>query len=152
VFRAAIRKHAQQLYVVFFCTVVAAHAGMGSFLDQKPFREDFFHNLVDLARRFPNLYCDTAVLASMLRWRNIPALVEVPALVNRVIYASDWPFTSNALVFWNRLSPRELLSLCAERNLFERDFQLKRSLGLHADAFQRGTQVLQQMQSRSNGP
>ena len=103
-------------------TVVAAHSGMGSFLDREPFREDFLRNLVFLVPRFSKLYCDTAVLASLFRWRNIPRILDEPALVNRAVYASDWPFTSNALVFWNRLGPGRLLSLCAERNLFERDY------------------------------
>ena len=114
---------------------------MGSFLDREPFREDFLRNLIALAARFPKLYCDTAVLASMFRWRNIPRILDEPALVNRVIYASDWPFTSNALVFWNRLGPARLLSLCSEKNLFERDYQLKRSLGLPEDVFQLGARL-----------
>jgi predicted TIM-barrel fold metal-dependent hydrolase len=124
------------------CTVIAAHAGMGSFLDPKPFREDFFRNLLDLASRFPRLYCDTAVLGSMFRWRNVPLLLEEPALADRVLYASDWPFTSNALVFWNRLEPLRTLSLASEKNLFERDYQLKRSLGLPEDAFRLGARLL----------
>jgi predicted TIM-barrel fold metal-dependent hydrolase len=134
------------------CTVVAAHSGMGSFLDREPFREDFLRNLVALTARFPKLYCDTAVLASMFRWRNIPRILDEPALVNRLIYASDWPFTSNALVFWNRLRPGRLLSLCAERNLFERDYQLKRSLGLPEHVFQRGSRLLSEVESTSVRP
>ncbi len=133
------------------CTVVAAHSGMGSFLDRRPFREDFLRSLVALVARFPKLYCDTAVLGSLFRWRTIPRILEEPALVERVIYGSDWPYTSNALVFWNRLSPGRMLSLCVERNLFERDYQLKRSLGLPARVFQRGAQLLREAGPRSAG-
>ena len=124
------------------CTVVAAHSGMGSFLDPRPFREDYFRNLVDLAARFPRLYCDTAVLTSLFRWTNVPRLLAEPVLVDRLIYASDWPFTSNALIFWNRLAPGRVLSLGAEKNLFERDYQLKHALGLPQHAFERGVRVL----------
>jgi predicted TIM-barrel fold metal-dependent hydrolase len=124
------------------CTVVAAHAGMGSFLDARPFGKDMFRNLVALAARFPRLYCDTAVLTSMFRWRNLPALLGETALADRVIYASDWPFTSNALVFWNRLRPRAMLSLAAERNLFRRDAALKLALGLPQEALRRGADLL----------
>jgi predicted TIM-barrel fold metal-dependent hydrolase len=124
------------------CTVVAAHSGMGSFLDPRPFREDFFGHLVDLAAKFPTLYCDTAVLASLFRWRNLPRLLDEPALATRLVYASDWPFTSNAMVFWNRLRPRDVLSLSSETNLFERDHRLKRALGLTQDAFDRGLRLL----------
>lgn len=129
------------------CTVVAAHSGMGSFLDPEPFRYDFLRNLVALVARFPKLYCDTAVLASIFRWRNFPQILDEPVLVNRLIYASDWPFTSNALVFWNRLSPRRLLSLCAETNLFERNYQLQRSVGLPGHVFERGAQLLREAEA-----
>jgi predicted TIM-barrel fold metal-dependent hydrolase len=124
------------------CTVVAAHSGMGSFLDRQPFREDFFRNLVDLAARFSTLYCDTAVLTSLFRWPNLPRLLGDTTLAERVIYASDWPFTSNALIFWNRLRPGQLLTLSSEANLFERDYQLKLQLGLPPEAFARGLQLL----------
>ena len=124
------------------CTVVAAHSGMGSFLDRVPFRDDFFRHLVDLAARFPKLYCDTAVLASLFRWANLPRLLDDPALAQRILYASDWPFTSNAMVFWNRLRPADLLSLSSETNLFERDYRLKRALRVPHDAFERGVRLL----------
>lgn len=124
------------------CTVVAAHSGMGSFLDPVPFREDYLRSLVALAIRFPLLYADTAVLASMMRWRSIPQLLDEPILLERLIHASDWPFTSNALVFWNRLAPGRMLSLCSERNLFDRDHELKRALGLPSRVFERGAELL----------
>ena len=126
------------------CTVIAAHSGMGSFLDRRPFREDYLLNLVELIRRFPNLYCETAVLASLFRWRCLPRILEEPTVVDRLLYASDWPFTSNALVFWNRLTPGRLLSLASEPNLFERDYQLKRELGLPPKVFERGAGLLEQ--------
>lgn len=125
------------------CTVIAAHSGMGSFLDRRPFREDYFQHLAGLIRRFPNLYCETAVLASMFRWRCIPRLLEEPDVLGRLIHASDWPFTSNAVVFWNRLSPGRLLALASEKNFFERDLRLKSALGLPAEVFQRGAKLLQ---------
>jgi uncharacterized protein len=129
------------------CTVIAAHSGMGSFLDRKPFRDDFFRNLVDLGARFPRLYCDTAVLASIFRWTNLPRLLDEPGLAGRVIYGSDWPFPSNPMVFWNRVRPGDVLSLSSQTNLFERDYQLKRSLGLPRDAFERGLRLLDPGQS-----
>ena len=131
------------------CTVIAAHAGMGNPFDKKEDYEHFFPNLVDLVGRFPNLFCDTAVLASMLRWRSLPSILEESAVVERLVHASDWPFPSNAMVFWNRLRPNQMLNLCAETNLFERDYQLKRALGLPIEVFDRGARLLSQ--SRSTG-
>ena len=120
------------------CTVIAAHGGMGAFFD----KEDFFPNLVHLVRLFPNLYCDTAVLASMFRWRNVPRLLETPEALGRAIHASDIPFPSNPLVFWNRLPPSVLFTLLGERNLFERDYRLKKALGMPEETFVRGAKLL----------
>jgi len=120
------------------CTVVAAHAGMSAFFDE----EDFFPQLLALVRRFPNLYCDTAILTDKFRWRNLPLLVETPEVLERAVYASDAPFPSNALVFWNRLHPATLLSLLSQPNLFERDYRLKQALGLPAEVFERGARLL----------
>ena len=120
------------------CTVVAAHSGMANSFD----REDFFPTLVGMVRRHPNLYCETANLASMLRWRNVPRVLSEPEVVARLIHASDFPFPSSALVFWNRLRPRSLFSLLSEKNLIERDLRLKRALGVPAEVFERGGRLL----------
>jgi predicted TIM-barrel fold metal-dependent hydrolase len=119
------------------CTVVAAHAGFGSFLDGL----DFFPSLQTLVRRYDRLYCDTAVLASMFRWRNLPRLIADDAVLSRTIHGSDWPFPSNPAVFWNRLGPGALGRLVGERNLFARDLELKRALGLPDECFTRGRKL-----------
>lgn len=120
------------------CTVVAAHAGFGQFHD----REDFYPSFERMVSQYPNLYGDTSILGSMMRWRNIPRLLKNPIARSRMIFGTDYPFASNALVFWNRLRPLTLLALCAERNLFERDLQLKRHLGLPASHFRLGAELL----------
>jgi predicted TIM-barrel fold metal-dependent hydrolase len=119
------------------CTVVAAHTGMGSFLDENPFRDDMLLNLIALMQRFENLYCDSAVLASMFRWQNLPRILQEPLVLARLLHGSDWPFPSNAVVHCSRLAPWRVVSLAAERNLFERDYQLKRALGLPVGVFER---------------
>lgn len=120
------------------CTVVAAHSGFGSFLDSV----DYFDSMQRLVTRFPRLYCDTAVLGSMFRWRNLPRLLATPAVLDRAVHGSDWPFPSNPAVFWNRLPPGELAALVEERNLLERDLRLKHALGLPREYFERGARVL----------
>lgn len=65
------------------CTVVAAHSGMSAFFD----KEDFFPQLLALVRRFPNLYCDTAVLGDKFRWRNLPRLIDTDEVLERTITA-----------------------------------------------------------------
>jgi len=120
------------------CTVVAAHSGMNAFFD----KEDFFPQLLPLVRRFPNLYCDTAVLGDKFRWRDLPRLFDCGEVLARTIYGSDTPFPSNPLVFWNRVKPAKLLSLLSETNLFERNYRLQQAIGLPAPVFERGARLL----------
>ena len=124
------------------CTVIASHAGMGSFFNNSEIFEQFFQNLKNLMANFPNLYADTSILAHMYRWRNIPRILREEEVTKRLVHGSDWPFPSNAIVFWNRLSLSQLLELSSEENLFERDFRLKQALGLPSLAFELGAKLL----------
>ena len=120
------------------CTVIASHAGMGAFFD----REDFFPSVRALVRDYPDFYFDTAVLASMFRWRNLRRILAEPELLARTIHGSDFPFPSNALAFWNQIAPGKLAALISEKNLLERDLRLKRALGLPEEVFERGARLL----------
>lgn len=120
------------------CTVIAAHAGTGQFHN----RERFFKSFTTLVERYPNLYCDNSVTASMLRWRNLPEMLANSGVVERMIHGSDYPFPANGLVFWNRLVPRVTAKLVQEKNLLERDIQLKRALGVPQAVFERGARIL----------
>lgn len=75
------------------------------------------------------------MLGWLFRWRCIPEIVRTPEVRQRILYASDWPFPSNAMVFWHRLHPFTVVELMAEKNLFVRDFRLKQALGLPPEAF-----------------
>ena len=119
-------------------TVIASHSGMSNFNEP----EDFFPHLLPMVRRFPNLYCDTAVLAETVRWRTIPRMIQEPEIMARTIHASDIPFPANPIVFWNRLPYGELFRLATEENLFERDYRLKLALGVPAAVFERGAKLL----------
>jgi hypothetical protein len=77
----------------------------------------------------------------MFRWRNLPRLLADEAVLARTIHGSDWPFPSNPAVFWHRIGGRPLARLLGERNLFTRDVELKRALGLPAEVFARGASV-----------
>lgn len=120
------------------CTVVAAHAGMGAFFD----RADYFPALVELVRRHPRLYFDNSVLGSMFRWRTLPRILDTPEILERAVHGSDFPFPTNAAVYWNQLSPATLTELLEERNLVQRDYRLKRALGMPAEVFSRGMKIL----------
>jgi uncharacterized protein len=115
------------------CTVIAAHAGMSNAFD--PPEEDFYPHLQAMMREYDRLYCDTAVLASMFRWRCIPRMLRDPLVLSRTLHGSDFPFPSNAAVFWHRLHPWTLLRLLGVKNLLERDWMLKCALGLPPNVF-----------------
>lgn len=115
------------------CTVVAAHSATRAFFD--PPAEDSFRFLEEMMGGNPHLYGDTAVLGSLPRWRCLPDILNSRVVITRTLHGSDWPFPSNALVFWNRLHPLTLLDLLAEKNLFLRDFHLKQALGLPRESF-----------------
>jgi predicted TIM-barrel fold metal-dependent hydrolase len=117
------------------CTVIAAHAGMSNVFD--PPDEDYFPHLQDMMRTYAGLYCDTAVLASMFRWRCIPRMLTNPLVVSRTLHGSDFPFPSNPAVFWHRLHPKTLLRLLSIKNPLRRDWMLKRALGLPQEVFGR---------------
>jgi hypothetical protein len=122
------------------CTVIAAHVGAKAFFD--PPAEDHFPVLVEMMARQPRLYADTAILGSLFRWRCVPEIVGTPDVLPRALHASDWPFPSNALVFWHRLHPFTVVELMAERNLFVRDFRLKQALGMPPESFSQISELL----------
>ncbi|HEY5909555.1 MAG TPA: amidohydrolase family protein [Verrucomicrobiae bacterium] len=120
------------------CTVIAAHAGTGQFYD----RERHFASFVKLIERYPNLYCDNSVMAAMLRWRNVPEMLAHAGVLERMVHGGDFPFPPNGLAYWNRLPPRLTARLAEEKNLFERDVQLKLALGIPQSVFERGARLL----------
>lgn len=115
------------------CTVIAAHAGTRAFFN--PPAEDHFPDFVALTTRHPRLFADTAVLGSQFRWRCLPEVLQTPQVLPRIIHASDWPFPSNAFVFWHHLHPLDVLSGMTEPNLFLRDLRIKQALGLPPPTF-----------------
>lgn len=122
------------------CAVIASHAGTKAFFE--PPQEDHFPDLTWMMARHPRLYADNAVLGSMFRWRCIPTIVDTPSTLPRMVQASDWPFPSNATVFWNRLHPVSLVRLMAERNLFLRDILIKKALGMPKETFTRASKLI----------
>jgi hypothetical protein len=84
----------------------------------------------------------------MFRWRCLPQMLASGLVMSRTIHGSDFPFPSNAFVFWHRLGWSELFRLITEKNLLERDFRLKRALGLPQTAFSLGAKFVSPAKSR----
>jgi len=69
--------------------VVAAHCGTCAFWDP----ENYYPQFVEMMDRYDNLYGDTAVMASVIRWNSLSRLSrETESLKSRIIHGSDYPF------------------------------------------------------------
>jgi predicted TIM-barrel fold metal-dependent hydrolase len=70
-------------------TVVAAHCGTCAFFDP----EDYYPHFVAMMNRHENLYGDTAIMASLIRWFSLKRLSQEPErLRQRIVHGSDYPF------------------------------------------------------------
>lgn len=109
--------------------VIAAHCGTCAFWDP----EDYYPHFVSMMQRYDNLYGDTAVMASLIRWRSLARLgAEDESLRERIIHGSDYPFPPARLPYLRRtgLFPPE------RRNPLDLDLCIKRTFdfGPHYDS------------------
>lgn len=103
--------------------VIAAHVGTCAFFDA----EDFYPNFVRMMEKYPNLYGDTAVLATSVRWFALKRLSREPGwLRSRIIHGSDYPIPPARLPFLFRtgLFPPE------RKNPFDMDLLIKQAYHL----------------------
>ena len=109
------------------CTVVACHAGTGWITDSP----DQLPEFVELLKRYPKLWGDTAVLGTAGRVRDFGRLLGDREFVrSRLIHGSDFPFPANPLAFAKKIGNGAAQRLDKEGNLIKRDFALKVALGI----------------------
>jgi predicted TIM-barrel fold metal-dependent hydrolase len=104
-------------------TVIAAHCGTCAFFD----REDYYPNFIEMMNRYDNLYGDTAIMASLVRWFSLRRLSrEAESIRARILHGSDYPFPPARLpyLFRTGLFPRE------RKNPLDMDYRIKRSFEL----------------------
>ena len=100
--------------------VIAAHCGTCAFFDP----ENYYPRFVAMLETHDNLYGDTAIMASLVRWNALRRLErEPPELRDRIVHGSDYPFPPARLpyVFRTGLLPPE------RRNPLDLDLRIKRS-------------------------
>lgn len=110
--------------------VVAAHCGTCAFFDP----EDYYPRFVEMMHRHENLYGDTAIMATLIRWRALKKLSkEDESLRSRILHGSDYPFPPARLpyLFRTGLFPKE------RKNPLDMDLRIKRSFDLGAN-YERG--------------
>ncbi len=104
-------------------SVIAAHAGTCASFDL----EDYYPSFVRMMGRYPNLYGDTAVMASFTRWFALRRLSrEAESLRHRMIHGSDFPIPPARLPFVLRTGwfPPE------RHNPLDMDLRIKRAYRL----------------------
>jgi predicted TIM-barrel fold metal-dependent hydrolase len=103
-------------------TIIAAHCGTCGFFDS----ENYYPNFIRMLRRYDNLYGDTAIMASLIRWFALRRLShEDESLRARILHGSDYPFPPARLPYLFRvgLFPPE------RKNFLSLDLRIKRSFG-----------------------
>lgn len=103
--------------------VIAAHCGTCAFWDA----EDYYPPFVEMMHRYDNLYGDTAVMASLIRWASMGRLSrESEALRSRIVHGSDYPLPPSRLpyLFRTGMFPAE------RHNPLDLDFRIKTSFNL----------------------
>jgi hypothetical protein len=120
-------------------TVIAAHcAGKSGLTDP-----DYFPVFIEMTRRFPNFYADVSALNIPIRSRCLRRCLDAD-VSPRLVHGSDYPVPMHGHWAWLRglLSWRAFRVCSRERNPLERDYLLKRAMGMDPAVFARGWTLL----------
>jgi len=103
--------------------VIAAHCGTCAFFDPV----DYYPAFIRMMQRYDNLYGDTSIMATAVRWRSLGRLSREPeSITRRILHGSDYPFPPARLPFLLRIG----LLPPDRRNPLDLDLRIKRSFGL----------------------
>lgn len=119
--------------------VIAAHcAGKSGLTDP-----DYFPVFIEMTREFPNFYADISALNIPIRSRCLRRCLDADVAA-RLVHGSDYPVPVLGHWAWLRglLGWRAFRVCSRERNPLERDYLLKRAMGLAPEIFTRGWQLL----------
>lgn len=109
------------------CRVVACHAGSGWFIDSPSYLGEF----LQLLDRFPALWGDTSVLGTAFRTRDFGRLLDSgKEVLDRLLHGSDFPFPASPVFFADRIGQDASLKTAEIQNLIQRDYVLKKHLGI----------------------
>lgn len=119
-------------------TVIAAHVAS---LGEREGRRNFDW-LAEMLREWPNLYADTSALTLFTRWRVLLELTERDDLHAKLVHGSDFPLPPAATLFFGRVPAGRWWNAWKRENIFRRDFEIKRALGMPDAMYARGYEVL----------
>jgi len=115
--------------------VIAAHCGTCGFFDP----EDYYPSFVRMMEKYDNLYGDTAILASLIRWRALARLSQEPeSLRARILHGSDYPLPTTRIPYLLRvgLFPPE------RGNPLDLDFRVKQEFAIGSRYSDRALELL----------
>ncbi len=123
-------------------TVIAAHIGTTGVYQGEP----SYERLLPLFERYPNLYTEISSLTQVNKLGYLERAMDVPGLMDRTLYGSDWPLQMLLLVHpayhWPDLSVAQAKAISAIENPWDRDVRLKQILGVPPEVFQRSAELL----------
>ena len=114
--------------------VIAAHCATKSGL----LDPEYFHIFAGMTRRFANLYGDTSAFNVPIRGRHTSECLREP-LASRMIHGSDYPVPVHGHWAWLRHSIdwKTFRRWEGQKNILERDYQLKVAMGFPPETFTR---------------
>jgi predicted TIM-barrel fold metal-dependent hydrolase len=120
-------------------TVIAAHCATKSGLTDP----EYFFALLDMFKRYPNLYGDVSAFNVPLRGRHVRECLKA-GVVERMIHGSDYPVPVSGIWAWLRgfIGRAAWRASANEPNVIERDYQLKVAMGFPPEVFTRGWKLL----------
>ena len=119
-------------------TVIAAHCGTRMFLHERC----FFRHWRDMALEYENFYGDTAAFIIPTRLRYLKRFLDEPALLSKVLYASDIPgppLTWSCLFKFGYVKTK---NIAREKNPFNISYNIFRELGFPDEFFSRSLNIL----------
>jgi len=119
-------------------TVIAAHVAS---LGERDGHSNF-DRLAEMFPKWPNLYADISALTLFTRWGTLLRLAERTDLHPRLIHGSDFPLPPASTLFLGRVPLSRWWNAWKRENIFRRDFEIKQGLGLPAEIYTRGYEVL----------
>jgi predicted TIM-barrel fold metal-dependent hydrolase len=119
-------------------TVIAAHVAS---LGERDGRTNI-EWLVDMIPRWPNLYADTSALTLITRWRTLQPIIENETVRPRLVNGSDFPLPPATTMYFGRLPLGVWWDAWKRENPLLREFIVKQALGMPAESFTRGYEIL----------
>ncbi|NVN89033.1 MAG: amidohydrolase family protein [Desulfuromonadales bacterium] len=129
-------------------TVIAAHVASNG----RNGGERNFTRFLRLCQEFPNLYADISALTQANRIGHLHKVLRHGELHDRLLYGTDMPLLSTGITSpWfhaHLVSPVKFVRVLGYRNPWDRDVELKRSLGAPLSLFGRAVGLLRIPENR----